>query len=150
MFDEISGIAGRDITKFEDIYRSEASIIIEAKKSGGSRNSAPPSNPAYASNRASASNGVSRNAGGSPAPSPAPNGVYEDPGFPPFEPPASDDPMYSDAYEPPSRPPAQPHANVTAQIYCADCGASITKAEQNYSANKFGRQLCRKCQTAAR
>jgi hypothetical protein len=62
-----------------------------------------------------------------------------------------DDPMYSDAYEPPSRTsaPAQPRANGTA-LFCADCGASITAAEQGYSTKKFGRPLCRNCQNAAR
>jgi hypothetical protein len=129
---EISQIVGREITKFEDIRSSEASTVIEAKNknSGGSRNSAP-------------------------VPAPASAGPFDDPRFPPFEPPTGDpmydDPMYSDAYEPTSRPtaPAQPRANGAAQIFCVDCGVGITKAEQDYSTNRYGRQLCRKCQAAA-
>ena len=82
---EISTIVGREVKAYEDIYRAEASKIIEAKKGGS-------------------------NSGG---------------------------------YTPP--PPAQGGAPMN----CADCSATITSAEQGFSTKKYGRALCRKCQTEA-
>jgi hypothetical protein len=42
------------------------------------------------------------------------------------------------------------HAASAVAFTCADCGAGITKAEHGYSTNKFGRPLCRNCQSAAK
>ena len=110
---EISVICGRDVASFEDIYRSEASRVIDAKKAdgGGYRNGQPAAPPAPPS-PTSAPTGNWRD-----RPSPAQNGGGAQP----------------DNYE--------------GALACADCGAAITSPEYKYSTSKFGRPLCRKCQT---
>jgi hypothetical protein len=65
-------------------------------------------------------------------------------------PPLQDDGMHGDAYYPDDGAPASPApARAGAGHSCADCGAPVTDAENGYSSKKFGRPLCRKCQSAA-
>jgi hypothetical protein len=61
-------------------------------------------------------------------------------------PPASQDSEYAEAYS--SQNPEQAYS--ASSLACADCGAVITKAEDGYSRSKYGRPLCRDCQTAAK
>ena len=118
---EISRICGRDVKSFDDIYRSEASRIIDAKKSQ-SRNDT----------------GYGHDGEYLPPPA-SDDSMYSD---------YYADNVGSNGNR--RNGTAQASRNGGSGLACADCGAGITQAENGYSTNKFGRPLCRGCQNAAK
>jgi hypothetical protein len=120
-FTEISDICGREINSYGDILRSEASIIIDVKKSGSGTTAARKSAaPKGAAAKLPENTGNGRN----------------DVGY-------TSEPYMSQKNE------GALISNNGINL-CSDCGVAITVAESVFSQSRYGRGLCRSCQTAAR
>jgi hypothetical protein len=119
---ELSEICGREVKSFDDIYRTEASRIIDVKK-GKSGSGAAHAQP--------------------PVPMGPPN-----PAGPPSDYFAFSD---ADSYgEQTASNDSGRRGQQGASLACADCGIIISGAEYGYSSKKHGRPLCRSCQNNAR